>query len=134
MRRILTLAVALALSACASDQKPDNAAACADYQAQRSRVEVTISGTAVHVLGTRRGRSGTHEGFLLRPDASCDLLLRVETNIDLTGPVPLSDGDRVVVRGEYEYNPLGGVVHWTHHDPRGRHEGGYVQVGGRLYQ
>ena len=64
----------------------------------------------------------------------CDLTVRVETNVDLTGPVPLSLGEHVTVRGEYEYYPLGGVIHWTHHDPRGRHPGGYIISDGRVYQ
>ncbi len=96
---------------------------------------MVAGGTIEHVLGTRAGPSGEHEGFLLKLDGDCDLLLRVETNVDLTGPVPLHDGERVVVKGEYEWNPMGGVVHWTHHDPRGRHAGGYVKTpDGKVYQ
>ena len=86
------------------------------------------------ILGTRNGPSGTHEGFLVRLSNGCDLTVRVETNVDLTGPVPLRVGEHVTVRGEYEYTSLGGVIHWTHHDPRGRHPGGYVISDGKVYQ
>lgn len=135
MRRILAFAGVLGLSACAgAQQTPDNGAVCRIYSAQQSRAEVVADGTVIDVLGTRRGPSGDHEGFLLRLNGGCDLLVRVETNVDLTGPVPLRASQRVVVKGEYEYDPMGGVIHWTHHDPRGRHDGGFVRVGDRTYQ
>lgn len=86
------------------------------------------------MLGTRNGPSGEHEGFLLKLNEQCDLLLRVETNVDITGPVPVQAGEIVTVKGQFEDDPSGGVIHWTHHDPRGRHVAGYVDVGGKLYQ
>ena len=129
--------IALAgLTACASQGQPqgDNGAVCAAYQAQRSRVEVVAHGTIARVLGVRSGRSGDHEGYLVRLDSGCNLTVKVETNVTLTGPVPLSDREAVVVKGEYEYESRGGVIHWTHRDPAGRHEPGYVRAGGAVYQ
>ena len=135
MRRAFATAVLLTATACSqAAQVPDNGRICQLYSAQESRSEVVAQGTVADVLGLRRGPSGEHEGFLLRLSGSCDLLVKVETNVDLTGPVTIRSGQTAVVKGEYEYNPLGGVIHWTHHDPRGRHEGGYVQLGDRMYQ
>jgi hypothetical protein len=70
---------------------------------------------------------------LLQLASGCTLVLRVEANTDFTGSIPLTQGQRVTVKGEYEYYPLGGVIHWTHRDPRARHEGGYIEAGGRIY-
>jgi len=59
----------------------------------------------------------------------------VSHNIDLAPRIDgLRTGDRVDVRGEYEWNARGGVIHWTHHDPQGRHPGGWLRHRGRLYQ
>ncbi len=131
-----TLVFAATLAACAgANDAPDNARICAAYASQGSHGEVVAGGTVRRMLGTRQGPSGTHEGFLLQLDGDCDLLLRVETNTDLTGPVPLHDGERITVKGEYEFDPMGGVVHWTHHDPRGHHPDGYVKTAdGKVYQ
>jgi len=113
---------------------PDDAAVCAAFRDGRSHVEVVADGRVVRVLGVAPGRVSPHEGFLMRLDSGCDTVVRVEANTDFTGTFALTTGDRVVVKGEYEYYPRGGVIHWTHLDPRGRHESGYIQAGGRTYQ
>lgn len=136
-------AVLLAAAACTPQQNAPSSRAtqastngliCQAFDAQQSHVEVLATGVVTRDLGLRAGRSGTHEGYLLRLDNGCRLVLKVETNVDLTGPIPIKTGDRAVVKGEYEWTRLGGVLHWTHHDPRGRHEGGYVTVEGHTYQ
>ena len=131
------LATVLSLGACAPPSPhAANADVYAAWAAQRSGVEVTASGSVARVLGMRRGPSGVHEGFLLhlRGSAGRGLTVRVEDNTDLTGPIPLAAGDDVEVRGEYIYDPRGGLIHYTHRDPRGRHAAGYVAVNGRTYQ
>ncbi len=133
---LLALGMAAGCSAAGSGAAPSaNAEIYADWQAHRSPVEVTASGTVVKVLGIRGGRSGRHEGFLVHLSGSDahDLTIRVEDNVELTGSIPLHAGDLVELRGEYIYDPRGGIVHYTHRDPRGRHPSGYVRVNGRLY-
>ncbi len=127
--------LALACSACGGGtaEQPNNAQVCALYASGASGAEVIGRGTVLGTLGTHSGPSGEHEGFLLKLDGGCDLLLRVETNVDITGPVPLQMGEVVTVKGQFE-DDGGGVVHWTHHDPRGRHVSGYVEAGGKFYQ
>jgi hypothetical protein len=132
-RAALAAMLALCAAACAATQSPDDRAVCAAYDAGRSHVEVVADGSVTRVLGVAPGRVSPHEGFLMRLASGCDLVVRVEANTDFTGSFPLAEGERVVVKGEYEYYPRGGVVHWTHRDPRGRHEGGYIQAAGQLY-
>ncbi len=137
--RSLARAAALgwALSACGGPGSADpNAAVYNAWRDGRSRVEVTASGSVARVLGVESGPSGRHEGFLLhlRGAAGHGLTVRVEDNVDITGEIPLAAGDDVEVRGEYIYDSRGGLIHYTHHDPRFRHEGGYVRVGERIFR
>ena len=135
----LKLALVLALlpaSACAPPDNPhgliDAVAAC---QNGAQHTEIMLDGTVTRVLGVRSGRSGRHEGFYVEPivpQSGRMPAVKVEDNIDITGSLPLQRGDRVQLKGQYECND--GVVHWTHHDPSGRHAPGYVRVNGQIYQ
>ncbi len=73
-----------------------------------------------------------HQRFIIEVTNRCTLL--VAHNIDLAERVPLGMGDRVHVRGLYEWNELGGLVHWTHHDPHGVEDGGYLRYRTRMYE
>jgi hypothetical protein len=128
---------ALATAGCANSGGADpNGAVYDAWRAQRSHVEVTARGSVALYLGVRSGPSGEHEGFLLHLSGSSGrgLTVKVEDNTDITGPIPLRPGDAVEVRGEYIYTSLGGLIHYTHHDPRFRHAGGYVSVAGKMYR
>jgi len=56
-------------------------------------------------------------------------------NIDVAPRIDgLAPGDRVRFKGEYIWNEKGGVIHWTHHDPQGRHVAGWIVHNGKTYQ
>lgn len=107
------------------------AAINAAYAAQRSGVMVEVQGRVDAVL--RDDTDGSrHQRFILRLSDGHTLL--VSHNIDLAPRAPLAVGDTVSLRGQYEWNAKGGVLHWTHHDPQGRREGGWVEVRGKRYR
>jgi hypothetical protein len=72
-----------------------------------------------------------HQRFVL--DLRNGQTVLLAHNLDLAPRIPLGLGDRVRFRGVYEWNDLGGLVHWTHHDPLGVEEGGYVRYRQRDY-
>ena len=74
-----------------------------------------------------------HQRFIMRL-ASGNTVLVVH-NIDLAPRInSLREGDYVSVKGEYEWNDRGGLIHWTHHDPRNVHEGGWIDHEDLRYQ
>ena len=72
-----------------------------------------------------------HQRFIVELKNRQSLL--IAHNIDLAPRVPLGMGDRVRFRGLYEWNDLGGLVHWTHHDPLGDEDGGYVRYRRKVF-
>jgi hypothetical protein len=101
--------------------------------ASRARdVPVTGEGVVTRLLPDD-DRGSRHQRFVLRLASGTTLL--VAHNIDLAPRIaPLAEGDTVAFRGEYVWNDRGGVLHWTHHDPDGRHPGGWLRHRGRTYE
>jgi hypothetical protein len=110
--------------------KSGNAAVLDAWRARRSNVWVEGSGTVEALLPDDREGS-RHQKFIVRVDR--ELTVLVSHNIDLAPRVPVDRGDDVSFRGEYVWNGKGGIVHWTHHDPRGKN-GGWIRVGREVYE
>jgi hypothetical protein len=133
LKAALSLAALAALSGCAAGAavSADQAwTACANDRSPSHHLQVYIpKATVTRVLGTRFSRSGDHEGFLIAVNGR---VFKVEDNTDITGPIPLHQGDVVSLLGQFECDD--NVIHWTHRDPRGRHPSGYIEVNGQRYQ
>lgn len=100
--------------------------------AARSGEQIGGSGTVTRILPDDNDGS-RHQRFILRVQGGRTLL--VAHNIDLAPRISgIGIGDTVNFCGEYEGNDKGGLIHWTHHDPNGRHVGGWLEHGGRTYQ
>jgi hypothetical protein len=93
---------------------------------------ITGRGTVTRLLADDNEGS-RHQRFVLELPSGRTLL--VAHNIDLAPRIDaLAVGDAVAFRGEYEPNDRGGVLHWTHHDPAGRHPGGWLRHRDRRYE
>ena len=97
-----------------------------------SNVQVQSEGRVKAIL--RDDNEGSrHQKFILSLNNGLTIL--VAHNIDLSPRIEnLKKGDVVEFFGEYEYSPQGGVMHWTHHDPRGHHTDGWLKHQGKTYK
>jgi len=101
------------------------------FAAQRSGQWLETSGRVTRVL--RDDNEGArHQKFILELDDGHTVL--VVHNIDLARRIPAREGLSLTVRGRYEWNDRGGVIHWTHHDPDGREQGGWIEVADVRYE
>ena len=97
-------------------------------------MEVRYTGTVTTppIFFTSRHSHRTHEQFDVRGDDGSGF--RVVDNVSIAPRVPVQPGDRVTVQGELvRAHVTPPIVHWTHHDPGGRHPGGFVSLDGRVY-
>ncbi len=102
------------------------------YTQGRSDVQVNGRGTVFKLLADDNDGS-RHQKFLVR--LASGLTLLIAHNIDLAPRIDnLKVSDSIEFYGEYEWNEKGGVVHWTHRDPKGRHKSGWIKHKGRKYQ
>ncbi|MEA3371072.1 MAG: DUF3465 domain-containing protein [Campylobacterota bacterium] len=102
------------------------------FYKKQSDIQVLGVGVVVKILKDDL-KGHKHQRFILRLKSGHTIL--VAHNIDLAPKIhSLKKGDSVEFYGEYEYNKKGGVVHWTHHDPRKRHINGWLKHQHATYQ
>ena len=102
------------------------------FKNRTSNVQVEGAGVVTRILADDLAGS-RHQRFVVRLASGQTVL--IAHNIDIATRVTgLQNGDRVRFYGEYVWNEKGGMVHWTHHDPDGRHVAGWLKHNGRTYQ
>lgn len=102
------------------------------YKQQISNIQVQSKGEVKAILADDNDGS-RHQKMILKLENGLTVL--VAHNIDLAPRVEgLRKGEIVEFYGEYEYSPKGGVIHWTHHDPKAKHVDGWLKYQGKSYQ
>jgi hypothetical protein len=129
---------AVLLSGCGASTSTAQAESASDqifadaYNNQRSDLQVTGAGTVIRILSDDND-GGRHQRFIVELASGQTLL--IAHNIDVAPRIAaLQVGDRVEFGGVYEWNDEGGLVHWTHHDPQGAHQAGWIHHNGHAYQ
>lgn len=109
-----------------------NASIEAAYENRASNIDVEGQGIVVKLLMDDNNGS-RHQKFLVKIANGKTLLFA--HNIDLAPRVAdIKIGDEVTFRGEYVFNPKGGIIHWTHKDARNEHVAGWIKHNGKTYQ
>jgi len=78
------------------------------FAAQRSGLWLETSGRVIRILKDDN-EGARHQKFILKLDGGHSVLVA-------------------------QWNDRGGVIHWTHHDPDGREQGGWIEVGDVRYE
>ncbi len=145
MKRFFIWLLPLLILACSqADQtaiEPHQAVSAADnliimeaYKNKQSDVWVEGTGEVIKLLKDDTYGS-QHQRFLVKLSMREKQTLLFAHNIDLAPRInSLQVGDTITFKGEYEYNPKGGIVHWTHHDPDGEIDGGWIKHEGKVYE
>lgn len=101
------------------------------FQRHDTDLPVLARGTVSRILSDDV-EGDRHQRFILLLSNGQTLL--VAHNIDLSSRVEgLRTGTVIYAQGIYEWNAEGGVVHWTHRDPDGRHPPGWIRYFGVRY-
>ncbi|WP_325320823.1 DUF3465 domain-containing protein [Kingella oralis] len=102
------------------------------YQNRQSNLQIQGSGRVIKTLPDDT-QGSRHQRFIVKLASGQTLLFA--HNIDLAPKIRgLKKGDTIVFNGEYEWSEQGGVIHWTHKDPNGRHADGWLEHNGQRYE
>lgn len=97
-----------------------------------SNIQVLVQGKVIAILPDDI-KGDRHQRFIVRLANSQTLL--ITHNIDIAPRVKdLKIGDSLYIYGEYEWNSKGGLIHWTHRDPKKQHIDGWIRKNNIIYQ
>lgn len=98
------------------------------FKSKTSGVFVEFDAEVVNVLEDDNNGS-RHQRLILKTKNNTVLLAH---NIDVAPRVPVKKNDTITVKGQYEWNDKGGVVHWTHKKDNSPY--GWVMFNNKKYQ
>jgi hypothetical protein len=109
------------------------------FKHKKSDIFVEGAGVVKKLLADDN-KGSRHQKFLV--SISPEQTLLFAHNIDLAPRIEnLQIGDALVFKGEYVYNPKGGVIHWTHKNPQGEirapqgvTKAGWIKHNGKIYE
>lgn len=93
--------------------------------------EVTVEARVKKLLPTDT-EGLPHQKFLIELSNGSTILIAHDLKYAPT--VPIKPGDVLRIHGEYIWNKLGGLIHWTHHSDTPRHDSGWIEFNGTRYQ
>lgn len=108
------------------------------FREQRSDTWVETRGVVERLLPDDRvtyDGSDTHQRLILRTDDGINIL--VAHNTCTSDRVPAKRGDRLTLRGEYEWTEKGGTIHFTHKPKfatRDATRSGWIDHAGKRYE
>lgn len=106
----------------------------AAFKTKKSKLWLQLTAQAVKILSDDN-KGIRHQRFIVKTLTGHSVL--IVHNIDLAPRVPVALGDRISAYGEYIWNQKGGLLHFTHHNPRPQrkpYRGGWIVHHGQKYR
>lgn len=112
-----------------NSQKTNNGIIEQLFKSRKSGQDVTISAEVIKTLLDDNDGS-RHQRFIVKSGIHSVLIAH---NIDIASRVPVGTGDFLEIKGVYEWNEKGGVIHWTHRDLNQKRPGGWIIYNNKKY-
>lgn len=106
----------------------DCSQAALPFHQRRSQVWIVVTGRVARLLPDSFGQY-EHQRFVVGCSSGQTIL--IENDVNVGQRVPVRVGDVVTVRGQYIWNDLGGLIHFTHGGAPG--EPGWILYRGKVY-
>jgi hypothetical protein len=101
------------------------------FYAKQSDIMVEVDGEVVRTIRPMEGNEG-HQEFQMRlPNGQLILVVHEHRSGE---PAPVTERDRVTVRGNYQWTELGGIIRGTHRDSSMQRRHGWIELEGKRYQ
>jgi hypothetical protein len=102
------------------------------YTNHDSDISITVKGSLTRILSDDT-IGDKHQRFIISLSNGQTLL--IAHNIDIGSRVAgIAIGSTIYAHGDYIWNDQGGLVHWTHRDPLGKHENGWIVFNNEKYE
>ncbi len=98
------------------------------FNSRTSGKMVTFDATVLKLLKDDL-KGDKHQKLILKTGNKTLLLAH---NIDIAPRVPVKKGDSLLIKGKYEWNEKGGLVHWTHRSFND-HPAGWIKHNNKKY-
>ena len=102
------------------------------WNQHESNLIVEFEGSVIRVLPDLEDVGSKFQQF--RVELENGHTVQVSHDLNVASAVPVVAGSKVRIKGEYDWSERGGLVHWTHGDPTGTREGGWIEHAGRVYR
>ena len=101
------------------------------WQQKRSNIHVQFEARVILKLPDEDDYDNSQK-FLVVLENGHRLL--ISHDLDFSTRVPILVNSLIRVKGEYDWNGTGGMVHWTHKDISDQRDGGWIELNNQRYQ
>jgi hypothetical protein len=111
--------------------KSDDELIVSAWQQEKSNFHVQFEARVILKLPDE-DNYGNAQKFLVVLENGHRLL--ISHDLEISTRVPIVVNSLIRVKGEYDWNETGGMVHWTHRDINNERDGGWIELNNHRYR